>query len=826
MVLRLVACLVIGGLALSAVLSIIEMKRSSAALQMEVTQQLAISARNLQGLLQAMGPARTPKGVHDALALYAADPRVMGVRLLGLGEPIVAGQWPQDRALAAAVWTLPEHGVGSGTEVALDRLTRVQTSLLDEGKALQLELLVDGPAAGRQVQARTVNSLAMQWLLLAIMSLLGLLLMRRWFTGPLLQIVALVSSHPAPEPFYEIARQKHDEFGRLAEAIGGMLTRLYATAEQLRQREQALESLYQFAPAAMVSLDAAGCIIEANRRAAELMGICDEKQLTGRSVLDFVRPEDRALLRQTVDRLDLDPFTRCELRIASGPRLVDVLVECAGVRDDDRKLQSVRLSLLDVTRSKQLQRKLSDQGRLLNLIIDHICDGILLVNDEGRIAAINRKLASLLRRRPQELVGQLYEPEHFWDGLGLLDSETFAGRMRQIDAYRERSAQERFETRLGTLMFEGITVHDADGLVVGRMWVVREMSHQEQNQRLLDQQTWQLQAMRRMAQQLADVHSVDELLQQTAQGLREVFEVEMVGLAIRRSHATSRSLQVLHSGATAMLVAPHAAMVDAVEKHLMPQILLNQDVMYWPDPPANLPWAKAFSVAGLTGVAAGPLLGSDDAQGIVWIARRGGERIERHHIHLLESLAPVIAARFEVTLHHERLATIQMTDAITDLPNRHQFDQMIQRQGIASRGPWSIVLLRVEQLRKVNELAGHAAADRLLRRTATNLLRTVRRSCTVARLGASTFGIIAPHTDQAQAVRMAHRLHEVVSIGHTPLPDNSSLPITASVAVASAPEDDRDAIGLLRIAHHRLDLARTLGGNQVVESTPPQRQAV
>jgi len=49
--------------------------------------------------------------------------------------------------------------------------------------------------------------------------------------------------------------------------------------------------------------------------------------------------------------------------------------------------------------------------------------------------------------------------------------------------------------------------------------------------------------------------------------------------------------------------------------------------------------------AGLTCLAAGPLRGPHETVGIVWIARRGGERLERHQIHLLETLIPTIAIR-------------------------------------------------------------------------------------------------------------------------------------------------------------------------------------
>ena len=513
-----------------------------------------------------------------------------------------------------------------------------------------------------------------QWLLLAVMMLLGLLLIRRWVTGPLSRVMQLISAHAGPGPFYDLAKSKHDEFSRLAEAIGGMLTRLECTTDQLRSRERACQNLYQFAPAAMVSLDSHGKLQEANQRAAEMLGAGNERSLRGRPILDYIRPEDRGLLRQTIDRLNLDPAARCELRVLSGDKTIDVSVECAGVRDEEGNLQSVHLSLLDVSESKQLHRQLADKGHLLNLILDHIPAAVLLIDSQGRIAAHNQQLAALVQCQPHVLMGQVYDASRFWDEMGVANYELFVNRLRQIDADHHRPARERFETRAGVFLFQGVPVQDANGKPVGRLWVVQDITQQEQNQRLLQQQADQLQALKRLGPQLSDVADRDLLMERVCKQLFDVFGVEAIGLALRRDEQGSRSIQILHRGQGPYFLETNRALIQAVEKQLMPQAMANQDAALWPELTTALPWAKAFSQAGLTCLAVSPLRTSADAQGILWIARRGGERLERHHMFLLEALAPVIASRLEITQLRERLNGLELTDPVTGLPNERYFD--------------------------------------------------------------------------------------------------------------------------------------------------------
>lgn len=825
-VVRLIAGLVIGGLLLSVGLWFLERRSAEALLRMEVTQRTVITARNVQNILHGSIEASESLSPREALNLFASEPHIRAARLTLPGQAAVEiGSW-EEHGENVVAWMLAERGMARGGEVAIDQITHLSAPFNIAAGPAMLEMLIDGPALRGQLNTRLHSQLGAQWLILAVVTLLGLLFQRRWVMNPLARVMGLIRSHAGPEQFYRMAKEYGDEFSQLGEAIGGMLTRLECTADQLGKRERAFQNLYRHAPAAMMSMDRLGKILEANPRAAELLAVASENDLIGRHVLDFIRTQDRTLLRQTIDRLDLEHVARCELGVTTASATIDAMVECSGVRDEDGILQSVHLSFVDISESKVLQRQIADKGRLLNLVIDHMSDAIVLVDASGRVVAHNRQLASLLHCPPGGRVGQVYDPGHFWDELGVIKHDHFIARLQQIDAERERPAQERFEARTGTFLFQGIPVLDTSGQIVGRLWVVQEVTPQEQIQRLLNQQTRQLQVLKKLTQTLGGMSALRQVVEVACHEVYEAFGVDAVGIALRYADETQRSLQIIHRGPGAMLLDTHRALVESIQSQLMPQVLETQDVALWPELPRSLPWAKSFGQAGLTAIAASPLRGCADAQGILWIARRGGERMERTHIYLLEAIAPIIAARIEVAQLREEMQAIEHADPATNLPTlghwQRQADRLAHRPGY----PWAALIINLDRFRQLNELIEHDAADSLLARIATRLQDSNRKNCVVARLTGASFGVLSPGTTPEQAAALGERLRKLIEQETLTLPDGKAWKLSASIGVASCPGDAVTAQDILALAESRTLAAKRAGRNRVVaEGHAPQRRA-
>jgi diguanylate cyclase (GGDEF)-like protein len=147
----------------------------------------------------------------------------------------------------------------------------------------------------------------------------------------------------------------------------------------------------------------------------------------------------------------------------------------------------------------------------------------------------------------------------------------------------------------------------------------------------------------------------------------------------------------------------------------------------------------------------------------------------------LLSLAERLADELEVLRdENERLVKQLRTDALTGVASRAAWDEALR--GVDSgRGvdALSVVVVDVDELKAVNDEAGHAAGDALLRRCAQLLAQSVRSGDLVARIGGDEFGVLLRAADEAQAATWCARLERGEarhwSIGWASVPPADSL---------------------------------------------------
>ena len=117
-------------------------------------------------------------------------------------------------------------------------------------------------------------------------------------------------------------------------------------------------------------------------------------------------------------------------------------------------------------------------------------------------------------------------------------------------------------------------------------------------------------------------------------------------------------------------------------------------------------------------------------------------------VEALESTASALSARDAELL---RLAN---HDSLTGLYNRRRFLEILRHEitSVMRSGRDSALLfVDLDQFKYINDACGHAAGDRLIRKVADELLRSVRHDDTVARFGGDEFVVLLPHTNLAGA---------------------------------------------------------------------------
>ena len=130
---------------------------------------------------------------------------------------------------------------------------------------------------------------------------------------------------------------------------------------------------------------------------------------------------------------------------------------------------------------------------------------------------------------------------------------------------------------------------------------------------------------------------------------------------------------------------------------------------------------------------------------------------------------PVLAHALRLAIErnrlHAALLDLALVDDLTGLYNRRGFLTLATRDlRLARRGNETLLVAfaDLDDLKGVNDTAGHAVGDRALRDTAALLRRTFRDSDLVARIGGDEYAVLVRHAATASAGVLAERLKRQV----------------------------------------------------------------
>ena len=159
------------------------------------------------------------------------------------------------------------------------------------------------------------------------------------------------------------------------------------------------------------------------------------------------------------------------------------------------------------------------------------------------------------------------------------------------------------------------------------------------------------------------------------------------------------------------------------------------------------------------------------------------------------------------------IAHLAQHDALTGLPTRtllHDRLQMAMERSRRNKTVMALLMIDLDNFKRVNDLHGHAAGDELLVTVAKRLEHTVRKSDTVARMGGDEFVVLLEELKSAaHAERVAQKLVDALS---APIRvGGESLPMSASVGLCLYPDGGRDAETLLKNADVAMYHAKSEG---------------
>ncbi|HEY1366415.1 MAG TPA: diguanylate cyclase [Gaiellaceae bacterium] len=211
-----------------------------------------------------------------------------------------------------------------------------------------------------------------------------------------------------------------------------------------------------------------------------------------------------------------------------------------------------------------------------------------------------------------------------------------------------------------------------------------------------------------------------------------------------------------------------------------------------------------------------PLIARSAIKGVLNIYRLGdAARFSEDEFELAKRFGDAAALALDNAQIRARLEHQAQTDALTGLYNHRAFHERLRRAlQAASRRQTAaaVVMLDIDDFKRVNDIHGHGTGDELLRMLADTLRAAVRADDVVCRLGGEEFAVIMTSCTHESALRLARRL--VRRIRQTELPAVGQ--VTVSVGVALGPEHAMNPRELVTCAEAAMMTAKARGKNQIM----------
>ncbi len=205
--------------------------------------------------------------------------------------------------------------------------------------------------------------------------------------------------------------------------------------------------------------------------------------------------------------------------------------------------------------------------------------------------------------------------------------------------------------------------------------------------------------------------------------------------------------------------------------------------------------------------------------GEVLVSRARIWRLHQQTVGLLKANEKIAMTNSELDRANQKLSSLATTDTLTRLDNRRGFDVALRREwrrAVREHQPITLMLLDLDNFKKLNDSLGHPAGDECLQRVADGIQMTIRRPGDVAaRYGGEEFAVVLPNTDAVAARVMAERLCRAVQSLGVYHPGNGPGVATVSIGMASAvPDEMLVPSQLLEQADQALYRAKNSGRNR------------
>ena len=168
--------------------------------------------------------------------------------------------------------------------------------------------------------------------------------------------------------------------------------------------------------------------------------------------------------------------------------------------------------------------------------------------------------------------------------------------------------------------------------------------------------------------------------------------------------------------------------------------------------------------------------------------------------------------------YNSKIQKLSCTDELTGLLNRRGVNEIIDlqmQQAQILHRETSLIMVDIDNFKKINDQYGHYQGDLVLRHVADILKQNLRANDVIARYGGEEFVVLLPFTSIENAVALAEGCRKALQQSSIAVNETERLYVQACFGVSSTARMDFDYMKLFGQADKALYQAKHNGKNQV-----------
>jgi diguanylate cyclase (GGDEF)-like protein len=203
--------------------------------------------------------------------------------------------------------------------------------------------------------------------------------------------------------------------------------------------------------------------------------------------------------------------------------------------------------------------------------------------------------------------------------------------------------------------------------------------------------------------------------------------------------------------------------------------------------------------------------------GCVVIGRRTKTPFNSGEISLAKIICRESAKSMTSSLNFQKVKELAIRDGLTGLYNHRHFQEMLTytlNHADRFSTEASLLMLDVDDLKKINDTYGHQAGDAVLSSIGSTLTESLRKVDIPARYGGDEFAVILPNTNKQGSVAVAEKIRSRLK-KVTLKSDSREVPVTFSIGIATFPQSASGKELLVEKADRALYESKNHGKNRI-----------